>query len=80
VTDVRKIHLATDIERAIANYLGIDGFNSSEFPDLAGCFADLVAAVHINPDMVSPTDVVENARYLMDRLAQLHSCLAVLVE
>lgn len=76
----RKAHLATDIERAIADYLGVDNFKSDEFANLASNFADLVAAVHINPGFNSPTEVVDNARTLMDVLAQLHSCCAVLVE
>lgn len=76
----RRDRLASDIERALSEYLGTDSFTGEEYPNLAQSFASVVAGLQVGGGCVSPRDVADAAKELMGNIAKLNADLAALVE
>lgn len=79
-TEQRRLQLAADVERALAEYMGVSVFDAVEFPDLAQSFALLVAAANVTVAGGSPRDVAYNAQEFGHRLAEFAESIAKLVD
>lgn len=72
--------LASDVERALAEYMGVPTFETEKFPALARAFARVVDTSEVNAGMVSPWQVTEKAKSLVANLGDFHTALSELVE
>lgn len=58
----RRDALARAVEDALAEYLGVDAFRESDWPNLAVAFADLIEKSDMQRGYLSAGEVVQNAR------------------
>lgn len=76
---LKRLALARDIEEALKNYVGTDSFPTEEWPAIALAFADVIVQTGRLQAAEEPSLVMEEARSLVQKMADFDEKVADLV-